>query len=511
MTASHYSVPNMTLLLQAKALTHHAGQKILFEDLELVISKGDRLALVGHNGSGKTTLLNILSGGLPVDAGRLSTRRGLRLAMVEQFLPAELASTTLLDAVVMKCRDQARWRAEGLLHKLGFADGEFEIPTEGLSGGQQNCLMFARALAVEPELLLLDEPTNHLDLATLVSFESLLASFSGAYLIVSHDRAFLDAVTRETLFLRDERIYRFAMSYSSAKEALLLEDATAIRRRAAEGRKIGALKTSAKRLAIWGKVHESEKLARRARNMERRVERLEAQQTFVTEGSPLDLKLEVGESRAKQVVAIRDVDVGIAGHRLFHIDELVLRPGERVALLGHNGVGKTTFIRRLVQAVAGADDAIRFGPQTTLGYYDQELDEVAGRDSMLKFVRDRADAGEHAIVQRLILAGFPYAQHAKKVFEMSGGERARLLFVVLSLNAPNFLVLDEPTNHIDIDGKEQLEEQLLQSDAAVLITSHDRMFIERLAERFLWVTQGRLIEIHSLDQTDLLTPGISNS
>ena len=171
MTASHYSVPNMTLLLQAKALTHHAGQKLLFEDLELVISKGDRLALVGHNGSGKTTLLNILSGGLPVDAGRLSTRRGLRLAMVEQFLPAELASTTLLDAVVMKCRDQARWRAEGLLHKLGFADGEFEIPTEGLSGGQQNRLMFARALAVEPELLLLDEPTNHLDLATLVSFE----------------------------------------------------------------------------------------------------------------------------------------------------------------------------------------------------------------------------------------------------------------------------------------------------------------------------------------------------
>ncbi|MEE8244796.1 MAG: ATP-binding cassette domain-containing protein, partial [Pseudomonadales bacterium] len=268
----------------------------------------------------------------------------------------------------------------------------------------------------------------------------------------------------------------------------------------AEGRKIDALKASAKRLATWGKVYDSEKFARRARSMEKRVERLVADQTFVSGGSPLELKLELGETRAKQVVAIRNVDINVAGRELFHIDELILRPGERVALLGHNGVGKTTFIRRLVDALAGADDAVRYGPQTSLGYYDQELSEVEGRGTMLEYVRDRTDAGEHAIVQRLIYAGFPYAQHTKRVCEMSGGERARLLFVVLSLNAPNFLVLDEPTNHIDVDGKEQLEEQLLQSDAALLFTSHDRMFIERLAERFLWITEGRLVEIHSLER-----------
>ena len=490
----------MTLLLQAKSLTHHAGQKTLFEDLDLAISTGDRLALVGHNGSGKSTLLNILSGTQPVDAGRLSTRRGLSLAMVEQFLPAELASTTLVDAVTAKTRDAARWQAEELLHKLAFADAEFDIATEALSGGQQNRLMLARALATTPELLLLDEPTNHLDLATLVLFEKLLGAFSGACLIVSHDRVFLDAVTDKTLFLRDERIYRFDLSYSPAKQALLAADVAAVRSRAAEGRKIDALKASAKRLATWGKVYDSEKFARRARSMEKRVGRLEAEQTFVSGGSPLELKLELGETRAKQVVAIRNVDISVAGRELFHIDELILRPGERVALLGHNGVGKTTFIRRLVDALAGADDAVRYGPQTSLGYYDQELSEVEGRGTMLEYVRDRTDAGEHAIVQRLIYAGFPYAQHAKRVCEMSGGERARLLFVVLSLNAPNFLVLDEPTNHIDVDGKEQLEEQLLQSDAALLITSHDRMFIERLAERFLWITEGRLVEIHSLER-----------
>lgn len=490
----------MTLLLQAKSLTHHAGQKTLFEDLDLAISTGDRLALVGHNGSGKSTLLNILSGTQPADAGRLSTRRGLSSAMVEQFLPAELASTTLLDAVIATTRDAARWRAESLLHRLAFADAEFDIRTEALSGGQQNRLMLARALAMEPELLLLDEPTNHLDLATLVLFEKLLGSFSGAYLIVSHDRAFLDAVTDETLFLRDERIYRFDLSYSSARQALLAADTAAVRSRAAEARKIDALKASAKRLATWGKVYDSEKFARRARSMEKRVARLETQQTFVSGGSPLELKLELGETRAKQAVAIRNVDISVAGRELFHIDELILRPGERVALLGHNGVGKTTFIRRLVEALAGEDDAIRYGPQTSLGYYDQELSEVEGRGTMLQYVRESVDVGEHAIVQRLIYVGFPYAQHAKRVYEMSGGERARLLFVVLSLKAPNFLVLDEPTNHIDIEGKEQLEEQLLQSDAAVLITSHDRLFIERLAERFLWITEGRLIEIHSLER-----------
>ena len=214
----------------------------------------------------------------------------------------------------------------------------------------------------------------------------------------------------------------------------------------------------------------------------------------------MDLELSLGDTKARQAVSVERLPVEVAGRELFNIDKLLIRPGERVALLGHNGVGKTTFISALVRQyhAPSADAQIRFGPQITLGYYDQELAEVSGDESMLLFVRNRVELDEQQIRGRLINAGFAYQTHNHRVSSMSGGERARLLFVVHAIRRPNFLLMDEPTNHIDIEGKEQLEQALLSSEAALLITSHDRRFLETIAQRYLWITNGQLVETTGL-------------
>lgn len=492
------------MLLQVRAVSHSVVNRNLFHQVDLALNAGARIGLVGHNGCGKSTLLGLLSGRIPVEVGEITRRRGLRLAEVEQFLPSEAGQLDLVSLVME--RGVERWQAEAMLSRLGFVPKQFVQVAATLSGGQHNRLLFARALVVEPDLLLLDEPTNHMDLATLQRFELVLAEFSGAVLAVSHDREFLDRVTDQTLFMRDEQLHHFTASYTEARLLLEAQDAAAQLARAAEEKQLASMRASAKRLKVWGRDFDSEKLSRRAQNMEKRIEKLAEQTTQVSAGSKLQMDVDLSRSRAKQVLRISDLVVRVPtdeATELFHINELVFRPGERIALLGGNGVGKTTFIKMLVAAFADqAQDrtpvaGISLSPQTQLGYYDQDLQQVATAQSMLDFAVRRALCSEDTVARALIHAGFAYDAQSTLVQDLSGGERARLLFVLLSLASPNFLILDEPTNHIDIDGKEQLEAQLESSGACLLITSHDRRFIESLAQRFLWVHEGRLQELTS--------------
>ena len=492
----------MSTLIQVRDLQLSRGDRQLFTDLELSIAAGDRIGLVGHNGCGKSSLLSLLARREAPDAGHVEHANRLALAVVEQFLPDAIAALSARDAVLSALpageRDE-RYRAEVLLAELGLGDTHLDTPAADLSGGQQNRLMLARAMIGEPDLLLLDEPTNHLDLGTLHVFERfLLARPRLAWLLISHDRRFLDQVTKRTLFLRDGRIASFDLPFSDARRALAERDSVDAHHAANEEREIRRLKTSAKRLAIWGRQHDNEKISRRAKTMEKQISRLEADRTEVSEGNPLDLELTLGDARSRRLLTAEHLTVHAGGDSaapaLLKVESLVVKPGERIALLGRNGAGKSSLIRTLLSAPAEHPD-IRFSPQVRVGYYDQELEGVNADVEMSRWLSHAADVSSERARNTLIHAGFPFARHDTRVSALSGGERARLLFLVQTLTRPNFLFLDEPTNHIDIEGREQLEASLLNTDAAVIVTSHDRDFIENVAERFLLIADGTLKEL----------------
>ncbi|MDC0996055.1 ABC-F family ATP-binding cassette domain-containing protein [Pseudomonadales bacterium] len=495
----------MATLIQGHRISHAMGTKQLFNHLDISINSKDRIGLVGHNGSGKSTLLSILNGSETPDEGGLSYNSTLKLETVEQFIDDSLLPLTLVDALGIKLAEDERayseYKLPKLLHELGFTEDEHEFCVNDLSGGQQNRLMFARALINEPNLILFDEPTNHLDLATLVQFENLLNSLDIAFLLISHDRQFLDSVTNKTIFLRDQRSYSFALPYSRAKSKLDKQDEAAALRLKEEEKDIKSLKASAKRLAEWGKVYDNEKLARKAKTMGKRIEKLEEAKTFVTKGSALNLTLDVSLSHANRMLQLENCSIKSPGDQptdLFFIEDFFIRPGDRVALLGHNGVGKTTLIK-LITDTFDADpqsELVKFNPQCDLGYYDQELEILDPAWSLVEALRHCCDRTEGEYKTSLIKAGFPYLDIEKKVKVLSGGEKARLMFLIIKLNEPNFLILDEPTNHIDIQGKEQLEKQLLENNATLLITSHDRRFVDNIADRYVLIENGLLRELN---------------
>jgi len=495
----------MTTLIQGHRISHALGTKQLFENLDISINSRDRIGLVGHNGSGKSTLLSILNGSETPDEGDLSFNSALKLETVEQFIDSSLLTMTLSEALGMKLpveeRAYSEYKLPKLLQELGFSEDEFEFQVDDLSGGQQNRLMFARALISEPNLILFDEPTNHLDLATLVQFENLLNNLDVGFLLISHDRQFLDSVTNKTIFLRDQRSYSFALPYGDAKMKLDEQDEAAALRLKEEEKSIKSLKASAKRLAEWGKVYDNEKLARKAKTMEKRIEKLEETKTFVSKGSALNLTLDVSLSHANRMLQIENRTINSPGDNpidLFHIEDFFIRPGDRVALLGHNGVGKTTLIKLITDTfdTNPESEVIKFNPQCDLGYYDQELEILDPAWSLVEALRHCCNRSENEYKTSLIKAGFPYLDMDKQVKVLSGGEKARLMFLIIKLNQPNFLILDEPTNHIDIQGKEQLEKQLLEHNATLLITSHDRRFVDNIADRYVLIQDGQLKELN---------------
>jgi ATPase subunit of ABC transporter with duplicated ATPase domains len=495
----------MTTLMSTHSLQMSAGHLPLFDNLDLSIRSGDRIGLIGANGCGKSTLLALLAGQRQPHDGRIHKATPCRCEFVAQHLPAQLQALStravLLDALANEA-DQA-WQVDKMLTELQLAE-QADLPVSALSGGQHTRLQIGRALLHQPNLLLLDEPSNHLDLPALLWLERFLLAWRGAFVLVSHDGRLLDRVTRETLILRDRRLHRFALPCSQARAALAEEDEQTRLRRADEQKEIDRLSASSKRLAIWGREHDNEKLVRQAKSMEKQVARLQEEQSVVGADAPWRLELHGQALPADALLRLDALDVRPAPGLppLLRAEDLWLRAGDRVALLGANGTGKSSLLRQCWGEVCDQRPAEGWyrHPGASIAYYDQALLQLDDNATLTDALYPLAPLPEVSLRQALIRAGFPYSRHGQRVATLSGGERARLLFLALSLASHHLLWLDEPTNHLDLAGKEELAEALTGFAGGVLLVSHDRDLIERSCNRFWMIRQGRIHEAHSAER-----------
>ncbi|MEW7315073.1 ABC-F family ATP-binding cassette domain-containing protein [Buttiauxella gaviniae] len=497
----------MSTLLTAQSLSLDTAFGPLLADITFTLKKGDRLGLIGHNGCGKSTLLKLLDGTLSPNSGNVTRAHHCLLARVEQHLPEDLHSLTLLDAVMAKLSVAQQhtdgWRAQALLASMGFDESACQLTAGTLSGGQHTRLLLARALITEPDLLLLDEPSNHLDLPTLLWLEQFLRNWNGSFVLVSHDQHLLDNVTNGTWILRDRGLSFFQLPCSAARAALVERDRTDAHRHQAEQKEIDRIAASAKRLAIWGRVYDNEDLARKAKQMEKRVDKLKDSQTELSAANQWQLILKGEALPADRLLEMENLAVRPAPDcpPLFTLPLNRVKSGDRVAIIGRNGCGKSSLLRLLWQHYRQPQDekAIRLHGRVNMGYYDQTLHQLRDGDTLLEALEPFAALTERDRKMALISAGFAWLRHGQKVSTLSGGERSRLLFVGLTLARYSLLLLDEPTNHLDMEGKEALAETLQSYEGGVLLVTHDRTLIAKSCNRFWLIDNGELSEWHSLE------------
>jgi ATPase subunit of ABC transporter with duplicated ATPase domains len=475
----------------------------LFQDLSFTLADGDRLGLVAGNGAGKSTLLRCLAGLAEPTQGSISTSRGLRVALVAQDVPTNLLDLPLADALRRAIppdeRESKGWRVELILDEFAAPAELRSRPFRELSGGWQRLALIARAWVAEPDALLLHEPTNHLDLAKIRLLEAWIRD-DGARMpmvIASHDRAFLDGCTTRTVFLRPERSRFYAHPYSVARRLLDEDDAAEQAKAHRDRREIARLRRSAAERRNIGVNSGSDLALKVSKRMARRADALEETVRPAHRDKSAAVRLASSGTHARVLIGLDDVTVRRPdGAALFRTGRLELRRGDRLLLLGENGVGKSLFVGLLRQALTDAAgvSGIRTSPSVVMGYLDQQMAHLPDGDTPHGFIAG-FDLGDRRTTSLLAGAGFPPDRQRRPIAELSPGERARLGLLALRLSEPNLYLLDEPTNHLDIPGQEQLEAEILAHDASAILVTHDRRFARTIGTRFLAIARGRLIEI----------------
>jgi len=476
----------------------------LFADLTVTLTKGDRLGLVAANGRGKTTLLGCIAGTFEPTSGDITRARGLRVGHVAQYVPDADLDMTLYNKVLSALpADQADfegWRVDVALDELSVPCELQQTLLRELSGGWQRTALLAAAWITQPDILLLDEPTNHLDLGRIALLETWLTNLPRevGVVITSHDRAFLDATTNRTLFLRETSSRDFATPFSHARLALDEADAADERRFANDLNKASQLRKQAAKLKNIGINSGSDLLITKTTQLTERAAKIEAAaKPAHREKGAGEIKLGNAGTHAKALVTFDDVQVSTPdGRPLYTSGQKWITPGDRIVLLGANGTGKTQLMNMVYRALIGKDSTVKSAPSVTLGYSDQHLSQLTPTDTPMQAIGDFG-LGDQRARGLLAAAGVMIQMQDTPLAKLSGGQKARLAMLVLRLQHPNFYPLDEPTNHLDIEGQEALEEELCAHDAACLLVSHDRSFVRNVGNRFWWIDRRRLVEVES--------------
>ena len=514
------------IILQANKIERSFAGEVLFDDISLQVDERDRIALVGKNGAGKSTLLKILVGEEEPTSGEINKKRDLSLSYLAQDSRFE-SSNTIYDEMLhvfdslrktekslrqmelemaektgadleklMQDYDRLseEFRQAGgftyeadiraILNGFKFDESMWQMKIEELSGGQNTRLALAKMLLEKPNLLVLDEPTNHLDIETIAWLENYLVNYSGALLIVSHDRYFLDKVATVTVDLTKHSLDRYVGNYSSfveQKEQKLLTEAKNYEKQQKE---IAALEDFVNRNLVRAST------TKRAQSRRKQLEKMERLDKPEAGTKSAHMTFHSDKTSGNVVFTVEEAAVGYDDQILSEPINLDIRKMNAVAIVGPNGIGKSTLIKSIVGQIPFIKGEARFGANVEVGYYDQTQSKLTPHNSVLdELWNDFKLTPEVEIRNRLGAFLFSGDDVKKTVGMLSGGERARLLLAKLSMENNNFLILDEPTNHLDIDSKEVLENALIDFDGTLLFVSHDRYFINRVATQVLELSE----------------------
>ena len=489
-------------LLTLRRLGVHTP-RILFQNLDLAIHPGDRIGLIAANGAGKTTLLRCLAGQLEPGTGDIVRKRGLRVAYVEQEIPASLQDLPLHEAVRRALppaeREANQWKADLVLDMLETPEDLRPRRLSALSGGWQRTALLARAWITDPDLLLLDEPTNHLDLQRLEILENwiLNATEGTAMLIASHDRQFLDTVTTRTLFLRPDRSQTYAHPFSKSRDLLAHDDTEHETQQLRAGKEAERLRRNAGQLKNVGINSGSDLLLKKAKLLTGRAEAIEQSLRPAARQRPGEIRLTNSGTHAKVLVTLENLQVQTPdGTPLYRTGTLRIFQGDRIVILGPNGSGKSRLIALLRRAMLEAETipGLTTSPTVTAGYLDQLMSHLPPDQTPLDIITDRFRLGDQRSRTLLAGAGFDIDTQSRLVKTLSPGQKARLGLLGVRLAEPNLYLMDEPTNHIDIAGQERLEAEILEHEATCILVSHDRAFVRAIATRFWRIEKSRLLE-----------------
>lgn len=514
------------IILQANKIERSFAGEVLFDNISLQVDERDRIALVGKNGAGKSTLLKILVGEEEPTSGEINKKRDLSLSYLAQDSLFE-SSNTIYDEMLHVFDDLRKtertlrqmelemgektgadleklmqdydrlseeFRQAGgftyeadiraILNGFKFDESMWQMKIEELSGGQNTRLALAKMLLEKPNLLVLDEPTNHLDIETIAWLENYLVNYSGALLIVSHDRYFLDKVATITLDLTKHSLDRYVGNYSSfveQKEQKLLTEAKNYEKQQKE---IAALEDFVNRNLVRAST------TKRAQSRRKQLEKMERLDKPEAGTKSAHMTFHSDKTSGNVVLTVEEAAVGYDDQVLSEPINLDIHKMNAVAIVGPNGIGKSTLIKSIVGQIPFIKGEARFGANVEVGYYDQTQSKLTPHNSVLdELWNDFKLTPEVEIRNRLGAFLFSGDDVKKTVGMLSGGERARLLLAKLSMENNNFLILDEPTNHLDIDSKEVLENALIDFDGTLLFVSHDRYFINRVATQVLELSE----------------------
>ncbi|CVX87966.1 TPA: ABC-F family ATP-binding cassette domain-containing protein [Streptococcus pneumoniae] len=515
------------IILQANKIERSFAGEVLFDNINLQVDERDRIALVGKNGAGKSTLLKILVGEEEPTSGEINKKKDISLSYLAQDSRFE-SENTIYDEMLHVFNDLRRterqlrqmelemgeksgedldklmsdydrlsenFRQAGgftyeadiraILNGFKFDESMWQMKIAELSGGQNTRLALAKMLLEKPNLLVLDEPTNHLDIEAIAWLENYLVNYSGALIIVSHDRYFLDKVATITLDLTKHSLDRYVGNYSRFVELKEQKLATEAKNYEKQQKEIAALEDFVNRNLVRAST------TKRAQSRRKQLEKMERLDKPEAGKKAANMTFQSEKTSGNVVLTVENTAIGYDGEVLSQPINLDLRKMNAVAIVGPNGIGKSTFIKSIVDQIPFIKGEKRFGANVEVGYYDQTQSKLTPSNTVLdELWNDFKLTPEVEIRNRLGAFLFSGDDVKKSVGMLSGGEKARLLLAKLSMENNNFLILDEPTNHLDIDSKEVLENALIDFDGTLLFVSHDRYFINRVATHVLELSEN---------------------